>query len=111
MECCARCIAYGFEVAMDEDKIRKGFYQGSQFVDFAFRDGIVSGLDKAIWHLKRTKAAHHFGKENRASLELAINYLLQRVADELEFSNEWLQEEDPNNQKLKSIWIKEHKHG
>ena len=90
---------------MEDVKYSQGHYDGSQFVDYAHRSGIVSGLDKAIWCLKRTKAQHNFGKENRAALELAIKYLLERVADEVEFSNEWLQEEDPSNQRLKSMWL------
>jgi hypothetical protein len=104
-DCCDRCRAFGLEIEMDEIKHRQGFYDGSKFVDFAHRDGIVRGFDYAIWHLKQTKAQHNFGKENRASLELAIKYLLSRVAREVESANEWLQQEDPTNRKITSIYL------
>ena len=111
MECCARCIAYGFEVAMDEDKIRKGFYEGSQFVDYAYRDGRVSGLDKAYRMLKVRYPKSKISKAKREVYEELMATLLGIIMIEVSESNKWLNSEDPNNPKIQSSSLPNDYHG
>jgi hypothetical protein len=111
MECCARCIAYGFEVAMDEDKIRKGFYEGSQFVDFAHRDGIVHGMDLVYMMLKSNYPKAFASTKQKTLYDSVMHKLLMKIQRTVDEANEWLQEEDPTNRKIESVWLREHNNG
>jgi hypothetical protein len=93
---------------MDDEKQRNGFHEGSQFVDYAYRDGKISGLDMAYTILKARKS-----KRNRTPLEREVvaglmDELLNYIALTVNHYNEWLQEEDSKNRTIESIWLGKH---